>query len=207
MSWHAADDLLANAEALALLNPVQKPLVMTIIGRDRPGLVDLLAGVVAEHGGNWLESQMAHLGGQFAGLLRVHVPEANEPALTRALSGLAGQGITVVVHADRETSNAPTAGTTVLELIGQDRPGIVRQISRALAQHGVNVEELRTECASAPMSGETLFKAQARLHIPASCNSAALRRELERIAADLMVDLSLKPVPTAGGPPSATAHR
>jgi len=111
-----------------------------------------------------------------------------------------------VVHADREMSDGPAAGTTVLELIGQDRPGIVRQISRALAQHGVNVEELRTECASAPMSGETLFKAQARLYIPASCDSAALRRELERIAADLMVDLLLRPVPPAGDPPSGARH-
>src|SRR4051812_3506563 len=44
---------------------MQIPLVMTIIGPDRPGLVELLASLVAEHGGNWLESRMSHLAGQF----------------------------------------------------------------------------------------------------------------------------------------------
>jgi glycine cleavage system regulatory protein len=70
----------------------------------------------------------------------------------------------------------------------------VSQISHALARHGVNVEELTTECSSAPMSGETLFKAQARLYIPGTCQLAELRGELERIAADLVVDVSLQPI-------------
>ena len=82
----------------------------------------------------------------------------------------------------------------MLGFVGQDRPGIVRQISHALARHGVNVEELSTECASAPMSGETLFKAQARLFVPPDCDLTVLRRELEKIAADLVVDVSLQPI-------------
>ena len=76
--------------------------------------------------------------------------------------------------------------------MGQDRPGIVRLISSALARQGVNVEELSSECGSAPMSGETLFKAQARLLIPSSCDVAQLRREMEKIASDLMVDVSFQ---------------
>jgi glycine cleavage system regulatory protein len=78
-----------------------------------------------------------------------------------------------------------------LEIVGQDRPGIVHQIASTLASYGVNVEELETECASAAMSGETLFKAQAKLSIPAVCDSAALGQELEKIAADLIVEISL----------------
>ena len=81
-----------------------------------------------------------------------------------------------------------------LDLVGQDRPGIVRQLTGALASRGINVEELTTECASAPMSGEALFKAQARLLVPESCDVQKLREDLERIAADLMVDLQLAPV-------------
>jgi glycine cleavage system regulatory protein len=82
----------------------------------------------------------------------------------------------------------------MLEIVGQDRPGIVRQITHALATFGVNVEELHTECASAAMSGETLFKARAKLGIPASCDVTSLRQTLEKIAADLIVEISLEPV-------------
>jgi glycine cleavage system regulatory protein len=82
-----------------------------------------------------------------------------------------------------------------LEIVGQDRPGIVRQISHALAMHGVNVEELESDCSSAAMSGETLFKARATLSIPPSCDVTVLRRELEQIASDLIVDISLAELP------------
>ncbi len=174
---------------------MQVPLVMTIIGRDRPGLVDLVAGLVAGHGGNWLESRMSRLGGHFAGILRIEVPAAQQAALVEALTALTAQGLSVICHADAPDATVGQQASARLELVGQDRPGIVSQISHALARHGVNVEELTTECCSAPMSGETLFKAQARLYVPASCHLAELRDELEKIAADLVVDVSLQPIP------------
>ena len=90
------------------------------------------------------------------------------------------QGLTVVVHADQPKPSAASARQSVLEIVGQDRPGIVREISHALASFGVNVEDLLTECASAAMSGETLFKARARLSIPESCNAAVIRQRLEQ---------------------------
>src|SRR5437016_387941 len=173
---------------------MQRSLVMTMIGPDRPGLVDTVAGLVAEHGGNWLESRMSRLGGQFAGILRVEVPGDKEASLVAALKGLEGRGLTVVVHKDQPKTSAPTGRLSVFEIVGQDRPGIVRQISHALAEYGVNVEELRTECASAAMSGETLFKARARLSIPESCSVEEIRRKLEKIAEDLIVDISFADV-------------
>jgi len=169
---------------------MQRSLVMTIIGEDRPGLVDSVAGLVAEHGGNWLESRMSRLGGQFAGILRVELPAEKETSLITALKGLSSRGLTIIAHPDRPHSAPPNRPASRLEIVGQDRPGIVRQISHALAQFGVNVEELETECASAAMSGETLFKASARLSIPDSCDVAALRRTLEKIAADLIVEIT-----------------
>jgi glycine cleavage system regulatory protein len=169
---------------------MQRMLVMTVIGPDRPGLVDTVAGLVAEHEGNWLESRMSRLGGQFAGILRVALPAAKEAAFIEALRGLASRGLTVVAHTDQTKTTAPAGRLSVVEIVGQDRPGIVRQISHALAEYGVNVEELRTECASAAMSGETLFKARTRLSIPESCNVEEIRRKLEKIAEDLIVDIS-----------------
>jgi len=93
----------------------------------------------------------------------------------------------------REDAPVPAAASrqTKLEIIGADRPGIVREITRALARAGVNVEEFSSEVASAPMSGEILFKASARLQLPAHCNLAVLKTDLERIAADLLVDVSI----------------
>jgi len=163
---------------------------MTVIGEDRPGLVESVARLVAEHGGNWLESRMCRLGGEFAGILRIHVGREKQEGLVQALQGLQAQGLTVVVRPDRPEAGAPGRRLASLEIVGQDRPGIVRQISQALARQGVNVEEFRSECRSAPMSGETLFVAHARLQIPESCPVAELRKELERIAADLLVDVS-----------------
>jgi len=169
------------------------PLVMTIISPDRTGVVESIARVVAEHGGNWLESRMCRLGGEFAGILRIEIPAEKKSALLDALQRLQANGLQITVRAD-QSAPAPAAGRqTTLEIVGSDRPGIVREITAALARAGVNVEEFTSEVSSAPMSGETLFKAGARLHLPERCDVAALKKDLEKIAADLMVDLTLRP--------------
>jgi glycine cleavage system regulatory protein len=172
---------------------MQHSLVMTVIGNDRPGLVDSVASIVAEHGGNWLESRMSRLGGQFAGIVHVEVPAEKEASLAEALKKLDARGLTVVTHSSQRQATG-SGRTNILEIVGQDRPGIVRQISHTLAEFGVNVEELQTECASAAMSGETLFKARAVLSVPESCEVAELQRTLEKIAADLIVEISFENV-------------
>ncbi len=162
--------------------------VMTVIGPDRTGLVEAVARAVAGHGGNWLESRMCRLGGEFAGILRVEVPADKKTALLEALQKVPGLAVTVR-SAETPISQAG-ARDTKLEIVGSDRPGIVREISAALARAGVNVEEFSSEVSSAPMSGETLFKASARLQLPQGCDAGALKRDLEKIAADLLVDVS-----------------
>jgi glycine cleavage system regulatory protein len=164
-------------------------LVMTLIGPDRTGLVESVARAVAAHGGNWLESRLCRLGGEFAGILRVEIPADKKPALLEALQKI--YGLNVVVRADQTNNPSRGARQTKLEIVGHDRPGIVREISATLARAGVNVEEFSSEVASAPMTGETLFNAVARLQLPEDCNIAALKRDLEKIAADLLVDVSL----------------
>ena len=169
---------------------MQVPLVMTIIGPDRTGLVESVARVVADHGGNWLESRMCRLGGEFAGILRIELPVENRQTLLDALQTLQGRSLTVVVRPDEAAAAATKGRQTRLEIVGHDRPGIVREITSALARANVNVEEFSSECVSAPMSGETLFKAIARLQLPDGCDLATLKKELEKIAADLLVDIS-----------------
>ncbi len=169
---------------------MQIPLVMTIIGPDRTGLVEAVARAVAGHGGNWLESRMCRLGGEFAGILRVEVPADKKSALLDALHSI--PGLKVIVGAGESKALAKNSRETNMEIIGQDRPGIVREISAALARAGVNVEEFSSEVVSGAMSGEALFKASARLQLPETCDLLSLRMELEKIAADLLVDVSFE---------------
>ncbi len=167
-------------------------LVMTIIGADRPGLVEMVTACVADHGGNWLESRMSRLGGRFAGIARVEVPGERLAELRRALHGLEADGLRVVVESG--TGQAAAAGqAATLELVGNDRPGILRTVTGVLAAHGVNVEELSSECVSAPMGGGDLFQARARVLVPAGVKLDQVRGDLEKVGADLMVDLKLQP--------------
>jgi len=163
---------------------------MTILGPDRTGLVESVARVVADHGGNWLESRMCRLGGEFAGILRIELPVEKRQMLLDALQALQGRGLALVVRPDEAAASATQGRQAKLEIVGHDRPGIVRQITHALARASVNVEEFSSECVSAPMSGETLFKAAARLQLPERCDLAALKTDLEKIADDLLVDIS-----------------
>jgi glycine cleavage system regulatory protein len=166
-------------------------LVLTLIGPDRPGLVQAVAGIVAAHGGNWLESRMTHLAGKFAGILRAELPPERAAAALAALAALEGQGLKIVAETVTRSERA-LERTMDLELLGLDRPGIVREIAQVLADGGVNVEELTTNRTSAPMSGEILFEARAHVHVPATVDLAKLRAALERVASDLMVELKLE---------------
>jgi glycine cleavage system regulatory protein len=177
-------------------------LVMTVIGADRPGLVQMVAARVADHGGNWLESRMCRLGGQFAGILRIEVPQERRDELVNALRTLEVDGLGVIIHAEgggpiRTTGGGgggPAGSLVMVELVGNDRPGILRSVSGVFATHGVNVEELASERVNAPMDGGVLFKARATVFVPATVKQATVRADLEKLAGDLMVDLKLAPV-------------
>jgi glycine cleavage system regulatory protein len=166
------------------------PFVLTLLGPDRPGLVESLSQVLADHGGNWVESRMARLAGQFAGILRADLPTSRAAEFREACGGLATMGLQVIMATGGE-GDQPAKRELKLELVGQDRPGIVREISTALARSGVNVEELTTGVESAPMSAEKLFYAKARLAVPVGMSAAELTRILEPIGNELMVDVAV----------------
>jgi len=149
-------------------------LVVTVIGKDRPGLVESVSAAVQEHGGSWVESRMSRLAGQFAGILRASVPAGRVDALSQALERLRADGLRIVIERGVE-EGVDEGHVIMLELTGGDRPGIVHKISEALAARGVNVDELNTECDGAPWSGEALFKATARLRAPRTLDLDQLR--------------------------------
>ena len=170
-------------------------LVLTAIGDDRPGLVGLLATAISQQGGNWLESSMSHLAGKFAGIVCVSVPADKVAELKKALDTLPGLRITSEISETSEAANAAKASTggrrLKLSLVGHDRIGIVREVSQVLARHAVNVEDLSTHTASAPMSAEILFHALAELTAAPSLDAHALTSDLEQISNDMMVDITL----------------
>ncbi len=167
-------------------------LVLTVIGKDRAGLVDALAEPIAAHGGSWDRSHMARLAGEFAGIVVVSVPDERAHELTVELGMLSERGLLEVTVAIA-SADAPASPDTLLELhlVGQDRPGIIRDVASALARRDVSIEELETSAASAPMSGELLFEASATLRVPAGTDPDDLRSALEDIANELMVDLDV----------------
>ena len=167
----------------------QSSLILTVIGPDRPGLVRMVAELVAEYGGSWLESRMARLAGQFAGIVEIHVPAAGLDNLTRALAGLDRYGLHVTVEVATEAPARPPEVVLQVEVVGNDRPGIVRDFTRALAACGANIEELNTDVHSGSFSGETLFRAAARLSTPAPDAAGRIRTVLEKLGNDLMVDI------------------
>lgn len=185
-------------------------LVLTVIGDDRPGLVSAVSRLVEARGGSWQRSQMSRLSGKFAGIALVEVPEAEVAALEQALAGLKADGLLVGVERAEDVgtggagesgaSTADRASTDVrLHLLGQDRPGIVAEISAALAARGVGIDELQTDVRDAPMAGGTLFEVEALLAVPATADLAGVRADLERLADELMVDLRLDAADAARG--------
>ncbi|MCE4058764.1 glycine cleavage system protein R [Pandoraea sputorum] len=172
-------------------------LILNVIGPDRPGLVNAIADRATAAGANWLESRLANLAGQFAGIIHLQVPDEHTEALTKALHALQTHGLQISVTHAQSAAADPGARALQLDLVGQDHPGIVKEISHVLYTRGISIDELATECVEGSMSGGTLFRATARLHVPASVSTDALREVLESLADDLMVDVELDSPPGA----------
>lgn len=167
-----------------------RSLVMSFIAPDRPGLVGLVSTTIADHGGSWQESAMSRLGGQFAGILIIQVPAAERQPLIDALHKLEAQGLSISIE-DSEGMASDAGQAVTLELVGHDKPGIVRDISRTLADMQINVHRMQTALTSGSMSAEQLFTARAEIRVPATTSLEQLQDRLEAIAADLMVDITL----------------
>ncbi|MGV2982435.1 glycine cleavage system protein R [Microbacterium sp. AGC85] len=164
-------------------------LILTVAGSDRPGLVAAVADVVDTHGGNWENSQLSELAGVFAGVIQVSVTPEHQEHLTSALRALDGL-LTVAVHAG--TDAVPAAAQPIsLQILGNDRPGIVREISGVLQARGVSIEKMGTETKDAAMAGGRLFEASVTAEVPASADLDALRADLERLTSELQVDITL----------------
>jgi methionyl-tRNA formyltransferase len=167
-------------------------LVVTVIGPDRPGIVRQLAERAQRHGANWVGSRMSKMANEFAGMVHLEVPAASVAALTAALQSLESAGLKVLVAASDASGGAPAGYRSfALELVGQDRVGIVSQVTHMLAERGVGIESLHTEVSRSNPSAQASFRISAQLMVPKAQDVQALQAELGTLAQEMMLDITL----------------
>jgi glycine cleavage system regulatory protein len=170
-------------------------LILSVIGSDRPGLTQALAGAVHSAGGNWLESHLSRLGGLYVGSVLVELDADKVEALRTSVSAVDAQGLEVRIAPAIEEAGA--AGEALnFNLVGQDRPGIVRQVTAVLSGLDVNIEAFETRITAEPHSGAPLFNMDAQLRLPAGLAADQVQAALEAISAEIMIDISLAPAPS-----------
>jgi glycine cleavage system regulatory protein len=167
------------------------PLVLTFVGDDRPGLVNAISGKVAACGATWLESRSARLAGKFAGVVLVSVSDNRLTELELSLHDLAPAGLRITIERGAPAAAEKPARIVSLDILGRERPGIVRDVTQALGRLGVNIEEFMSGLESEPFTGAEMFRAKARLSVPDGLALDDLRKALERLAGEIMVDLAV----------------
>ncbi len=176
--------------AVATLCSMTTTLILTVVGSDRPGLVAAVADIVDEHGANWENSQLAELAGVFAGVIEVSVASDRAADLESALRGLEGL-LSVTVHPGAPARDMGDSRALTVRVLGNDRPGIVREVSAVLGAHDLSIDDMTTTTRDAAMSGGRLFEANVVAKIPASVDLDRLRADLERLATEIQVDITL----------------
>ncbi|MFT4281094.1 glycine cleavage system protein R [Microbacterium sp.] len=164
-------------------------LVLSVVGDDRTGLVRALADTIAAHDGNWERSELTELAGAFAGVVLVSVPDERHEELTAALGRLDGL-LRVTAHTGTTLPAAPGRLLT-FTVLGNDRPGIVRDVTSAINEHAVSIDAFTSRTIDAPMAGGLLFEAVVSVRVPADADAAPIVAALERLADEIQVDLNL----------------
>ncbi len=172
-------------------------LVLSVVGSDRPGLTNALAAAVLAAGGNWLESHLSRLGGLYVGSVLVELDAASVEVLRAAVQAVDAQGLEVRIVPAVEAAVAAGEGAggeaLQLSLVGQDRPGIVNQVTAALSGEGANIEAFETSVSAEPHSGMPLFHLEARVRLPPGLDASQVQGALQAISAEIMVDISVTP--------------
>jgi glycine cleavage system regulatory protein len=172
---------------------VQSTFVITFISDDRPGLVEALSEVISAHRGNWLESRLSQLAGKFAGLICISLPSEATDALEEALLRLSAAGIHVsITPCTGDTTREVHEHLITLNVLGPDRPGIVREIAAALSKREINVVDLESYVSPAPMSSELMFHAAVEATVPHPDRLGELSETLDQIADEMHVDITLE---------------
>jgi glycine cleavage system regulatory protein len=174
---------------------MDQKVIMTVVGSDRPGLTRAIADAVYAAGGNWLESHLSRLGGKYVGSVLVEVPEERLEDLERTARQIDAYGIKVDIIESAKTDER-SGELLTMEIVGQDRPGIVREVTTVLAGLDVNIEDFFTAVEGGAWSGVAMFRAKVKMLIPITLSTDKVRHALEAISGEVMVDFDIAPEPS-----------
>ncbi len=169
---------------------MQETLIITILGPDETGLVKSISQKLEEFQGNWTESRMIHLAGQFAGLIQVSISSDKVKALTKSLQNLQSNSFKISIERGKKHRNNTPIHIMDIELLGQDRAGIVQDITKQLDTLNVNIEEFESEIKEASMAGGMLFSAKLKLGLPENVSEESVQKSLESMSDQFMVDIN-----------------
>ncbi|MBI5526670.1 MAG: hypothetical protein HY897_10090 [Deltaproteobacteria bacterium] len=174
---------------------MKRNLIVTVVCPDRPGIVDCLTGIICRFGGNWEESRMARLGGDFAGIVKVSVSEGNAEALAHALIDETKGEMSVSIKSTAGKKDGTPAGssTCTVRASGADHEGIVHNVTHYLAAAGANVVSMETGVTHAPVTGSPLFHMEAGVALPPGLRIDEVKANLERICRDQGVEVEIAP--------------
>lgn len=168
---------------------MQQTYMISLMTADRPGVVEKIADAITRYKGNWLESRLVRLGGQFAGVISLQVATEDAADLVTALEAFNGSEMQLTVT-PLQVSAQENTQLVHFNVVANDRPGIVQELSSVFSAAGANLEELATDLGSTPWSGEALFEADALVALPEGVTVEALIEQLEALADDLMVEVN-----------------
>ncbi|MGH1469857.1 MAG: glycine cleavage system protein R [Cellvibrionaceae bacterium] len=194
---------------------MKKQLLLTLMCNDQPGLVEKIAATVHSHNGNWLESRLSRLSGKFVGIVQIETDDVNEKKLVKELKELENFGFLITLDTidgssnedgvnlkDRSTnqpqntnpkqkaSEDPTS--YAFSIVGNDRQGIIKEVSQAFSVRRINLENLTSQCTSTPHIGTPLFEASGKITVPFLTDIDELSKHLDRISDELAIDIQLE---------------
>jgi methionyl-tRNA formyltransferase len=168
----------------------KQSLVVSVMGKDRPGIVSMVADRAQRFGANWKHSHMVNLAGEFAGIVELEVAPEGREALAQALQSLESSGLRIVV-ATGPGQSATSARSASVELSGEDRVGLLHELTRLLSERQVGIDQLRTDIEPGLSGVGQVFRVNARLQVPASVSFDDLKQALGVLAQRLKVDIDL----------------
>jgi glycine cleavage system regulatory protein len=167
-------------------------LVLTIIGRDRAGVVATLADVIRFHEGNWKRSELAEIAGTFAGVVVVEVGDDRVDELLTNLVILRDQGVHVTAQQVEEPVVAPDTDDVRLRLTGEDRPGVVHEISTAISDAGISISRLGTVTDLPGEDGGKRFEITVQLSVPVGTDLDAVLDSIMDAAVSLGIAIDVE---------------
>lgn len=173
----------------------QQLLVITCVGKDRPGLVDRLTQVILDAKGNLVDSRMTVLGDDFAILTLVSGNWDTIAKLEDSLNAMAEkESLSITTRRTEERQTKADAVPYGVDAVCVDSPGIVQQLAEFFANRNINIEELNTNRYAAPHTGTAMFAVHMAIAVPASLHLNTLREEFFGFCDEINLDAVLEPV-------------